>query len=419
MSAMQIVVRPDSDDSLINGKITISPDKSSMSFKSMSSIAEFAAVTAETLEVFEKSFTSESSPDLPYPGLAFREKDLANVFDAFDVRVATPEEIRANPNFDDNVLEVADELRGSLLSVSGQEGSPAVIIEVGKDSAKTGALKVEPVPVKGAGFELSVRTSGRLTDEIWTCKVRDLISENDLLSIFYESGHSYAERRICRQQLSMQAYRNITFEDFSGYNVCREKPKVIEGRSLHDSIGAPGDDSLFAWVLNRYRTGWLLCDDGSDELADFLHLDNCGELTVIHVKGAHNRGPTRRIAVTSFEVLVSQAEKNVHRLRGATLAEVLKSRNSTRLACWLDGGRIDGPDDFIERLEIRTSRDKTSVVLVQPHLLRSVHSAAREALDEERPTSNSHSLVLLETLLHSTRRTVTSLWDDMYVIGCA
>jgi hypothetical protein len=419
MSAMQISVTPADDSARIRGTITISPDKSSMSYKSMPSLSEFLAVADEALGMFEKTYASESPPDPLFPGLALREKDLSKVHSAYDIRIATSEELQLNPTISEDLTEIADLLRGSLLDVTGEPTSPAAHIDVARDGARTGKLKVSPVKVKGGRYELEARLSGKQSDQEWTRKIRDLVDATDLLSIFYETGHSYAERRITRQQLSMQGFKNIEFADFDRYDVCREKPKAAGDQAIHDAIATRGDDSLFSWVVERYRSGWLLCDDGAGEIADFLHLDHDGTLSVIHVKGAHSRAASRRIAVTAFEELVSQAEKNVRRLRKRTLIDELGARSLPRPACWRDGDRIEGRTEFIDQLEMRIMRDRTQVVLVQPHLLKSVHAAARKALDDGRPTSSSHSLMLLDTLLHTTRRTVTSFWDEMHVIGCA
>jgi hypothetical protein len=45
-------------------------------------------------------------------------------------------------------------------------------------------------------------------------------------------------------------------------------------------------------VVDRYLDGWLICDDGAGEVADFVHLALNGDLTVIHVKAA---GRGRRV----------------------------------------------------------------------------------------------------------------------------
>lgn len=71
-----------------------------------------------------------------------------------------------------------------------------------------------------------------------------------------------------------------------------------------------GDTSLFAWVVDQCRSGWLLCDDGNGEVADFLHLTGGGQLTAIHVKASGSTSTGRQISLVPFEQPVSQATKN-------------------------------------------------------------------------------------------------------------
>jgi hypothetical protein len=192
-----------------------------------------------------------------------------------------------------------------------------------------------------------------------------------------------------------------------------------EGRSLHDVIGDDDDDSLFGWVVERYREGWLLCDDGAGEVADFLHLANDGTLTVIHLKAAKSTLPNRRIAVTRFEQVVSQAEKNSRFLvDNEALADQLSGPTATDAAAWHNGERTSA-GQFVNELRMRTKEDKTYVVIVQPHLLKSVHDQARAAILNGRPTRDSRSLMLLDDLLHSTQQTIDALCDGLTVICSA
>jgi len=150
-------------------------------------------------------------------------------------------------------------------------------------------------------------------------------------------------------------------------------------------------------------------------VADFLHLDNEGTLTAIHVKAAKNNTPERRIAVTRFEQVVSQAEKNIGMLDNNVLIDHL---NGTNGAACRQGRRTDSTK-FIEQLATRVANDRTKVLIIQPHLLEAVYDQARAATDAGTPDRNAKSLMLLDHLLHSTRRTVIARWDDLTVIGCA
>lgn len=75
--------------------------------------------------------------------------------------------------------------------------------------------------------------------------------------------------------------------------------------------------------------------------------------------------------------------------------------------------------DFIQQLHTRVRSDWTNVAIVQPHLLKAVHDRARAAIDAATATRDACSLMLLDNLLHSTHRAVTTRWDSLTVIGSA
>jgi hypothetical protein len=175
---------------------------------------------------------------------------------------------------------------------------------------------------------------------------------------------------------------------------------------------------LFAWVVRQFGAGWLLCDDGPGEVADFLHLATDGTLTVIHVKAAGSHSANRGIAVTRFEQVVSQAEKNIIFLDNDMLVARLSRTRTAGSAAWHDGRRVSAME-FVDQLRRRGISDKTFVVIVQPHLLSSVYDQARAAAKAGQPSQDSYSLMLLDDLLHGTRRTISGRCDDLIVIGCS
>jgi hypothetical protein len=419
MSAVAINVTPSEQSSVIRGQLTISPDKSKVSLKAMSGLHDFLVATDETLGMLEKSLSSEESPANLFPELAVRENDLKRVFGAYDIRIATPEEVQGMPYADQATLDRAELLRGAIFDVEGEGRSPVARVTVGSHGSSAGRLQLQPLPLKGGGFELDVRYSGKQSDSEYAGVVKDALKDGDLVALYYESGHMIRDGRIVRQNLSAPPFTAIDFADFDRFDVMQEKPKVFGDQAIHDKLGLDGDTSLLSWVVSQYQEGWLVCDDGAGEVADFIHLDEDGTLTAVHVKGARSKSTNRGIAVTAFEEVVSQAEKNVKRLAVETLSATLRKQRISRPACWRDGIRTDSRNEFVARLETRISTDLTRVVLVQPHLLKAPYDAARAAIDAGNPSRNSNSLMLLDNLLHSTRRTITSFWDDLRVIGSA
>lgn len=85
-------------------------------------------------------------------------------------------------------------------------------------------------------------------------------------------------------------------------------------------------------------------------MADFLHLDNHGTLTAIHAKKANSIASVRGVAVTCFEELVSQVEKNAARLHRDVIESAVRVGRAGRPACWRDGERIESRSEFLFHL---------------------------------------------------------------------
>jgi hypothetical protein len=183
--------------------------------------------------------------------------------------VADPDQVRGEPDTDEQRAERAQLLRDALLEVRGEPGSAKAIVDVGRDGIPAGTLTIKPVEVSGA-FTLDVRYAGPPAIESIAREIKEAIGEGDLLTVFYESGHAFNGREISRQNLTSTPFPNLLFKDFTGFKVANEKPKVNGDQAIHDAIARDGDDSLFAWVVRQYGGDWLLCDDGAGEIADFL-----------------------------------------------------------------------------------------------------------------------------------------------------
>ena len=418
LRAAKVDFQPEDDIQVLRDLLTVSPQRSRISWKRPSYFGLFLAATVEALDVLDKALANAEELLPLFGDLASYETNLDRVRGAFDIMVADPDLLRADPDVDDEDAEHAEALLGALLEVRGDPASAVVEVDVGYNDATAGTLVLRPVAGPG-GFDLTVGIRGVPLNEPELRQIKDMIDESDVLSIYYETGHVLNQGQVVHQAFTNKPFRNIEFEDFSGFDIVHEKPRMKPGKSLHEVIGDSHDDSLFGWVVARYREGWLLCDDGAGEIADFLHLANDGTLTVIHVKAATSLLPDRKIAVTRFEQVVSQAEKNSRFLvDGEALAAHLSGSRIAGLAAWHDGARIPA-DQFANQLSGRTREDKTFVVVVQPHLLRSVHDRARAAIRNGQPTLDSRRLMLLDDLLNSTKQTIDARCDGLTVICCA
>lgn len=174
---------------------------------------------------------------------------------------------------------------------------------------------------------------------------------------------------------------------------------------------------MFAWVVHYYPSGWLTCDDGPGEVADFVHLANDGTLSLIHVKAASTDAETRQVAVTNYEVVASQATKNLHFIRDpSALPDRLATPTVERPATWKDGERVASRDDMVDLVRCRLAHDRTRIVVVQPHQRRSVIDKLRTTADAGETNENVLRLQLLETLLTSARSTAIGAGSDLQII---
>lgn len=414
-SALKVELQPEDDLRVLQDLLTVSPGRARISWKRPSYFGIFLAATIEALDMLDKALVASDEPAPVFTDLATYETDLSRVRGAFDVLVADPDVLRGDPDSDEDEVERSERLLDVFLDVRGDPASAAVEVDVGDDGALAGTLVIRPEEGRD-GFDVKVGITGDVYREPILTDIKNAIDASDVLTVYYESGHVLREGRIVHQPPTNKPFRNIEFADFTGYCIVREKPRLKAGKTLHDVIADEDDDSLFAWVVKRYSKDWLFCDDGAGEVADFLHLANDGTLTVIHVKAAGSLKPNRRIAVTRFEQVVSQAEKNSRFLMdNEALADRLSAPRSANSATWHDGHRAQ-PADFIEALRTRKRIDKTFVVIVQPHLRRVVRDQARSAINDDRLTRDSYCLRLLDDLLHSTRQTIDARSDGLTVI---
>src|SRR5262249_55562631 len=155
---------------------------------------------------------------------------------------------------------------------------------------------------------VSVERADKASDEDID-ELQSICHKISWLKVWYESGHAIVNGAVFEIRHRDEQFTGFTWGDLSGYDVSKEKfwSGVIPSNS-HEIIGT--EDSLFSWVKNKWRSpdappsaesGWLACDDGSMEIADFIHLDdqsNPPVLSLIHVKGAKSCKPARDISVS-------------------------------------------------------------------------------------------------------------------------
>ncbi|CAO3358060.1 hypothetical protein [Azospirillum melinis] len=253
-------------------------------------------------------------------------------------------------------------------------------------------------------------------------EAEDVLGRQNWFSLYYDSGHTVSGGAAYSTR-----HRDIAFDGWEfvrinkKFKFWREKPVPSLG-PLNTSIGT--SDSLFCMIANHWpdlmnagaQTGWLACDDGSMEMADFIHIDTIkNKVTLIHVKGSSNKKSKRKLSTSDYEVVIGQAVKNIRYLDKNNLVEELKNGKGKKIgeAVWNDtnpGTR----DDFIKVAESLGSNYSKEVVVFQPRVRKKELERASKL---QLPNVDAQRKRQLDSLLLEARMAVQSLGATFRVIG--
>jgi hypothetical protein len=371
---------------LLKGNAGTTPRNALVWLSQRADFAAFTAMAAELLDLLEEARAAGAErPD--FLTMLASPADLAEVRDAFEVIVEDPDTLPPGA--------LSDELRDLALAV--RDNPPAVTGSPDSAAFRLGDVEVVPEVVGD-----KIRLDGDAP-----------ILETDLLTVYYQSGHSYSRGRFWQARAPEYPFRGWRFEDFRDWDIRREKPRAGSPQQIHDRIGS--DNSLFDWVARHYAHGWLICDDGPGEVADFLHISAGRTLSLIHVKAAKSRSRVRDVSAAAYEVVVSQAVKNLIYVSRGHLRPQLARPPVRRPASWIDGERVRGRRDFLRQLDARVATDDMRVVILQPHVSQRTYDALRGPAGRGSP--ELMRLHLLESMLNSARQSATGLNADLEVIA--
>lgn len=247
--------------------------------------------------------------------------------------------------------------------------------------------------------------------------------------IRYSDGHVVSGKVAYLPHYSAVPFTGWEWVDFTTpriVDVTKEKP-IRRGETDRRAtdlsrIGEAGDDSLFSWAYDRWgkgRPGLLLCDDGSGEIADFLHLapvDNGGEslLTFIHAKGGKSGDFKRGLSVSEYEVVVAQAIKNLAYAEPEAIPAKLRAL-STTARVWDEGDSGLNASHFAGELLARGRKIRRRVAVLHPHTLK-----ARYEINIGGATPSLRGRhAQLSTLLLEAEATCRSVGAQFSVIGAA
>lgn len=399
------------------GTVGTTPQSSLIWNRQTESTDEFFQCIREPLVVIEDALDNPSGENTSFPLLAQQVYDLSGVSGAYEISCANPTEMPAGLSESDEKWEAAELLQSAVLNVTGHANSPDIDISIGLNGSISGNVRAR-VRVESGRVHMRFGFVGTPTDPVTATKVMNALEYNDLLTVYYASGHAINGNSIFRPRIMPTPFPNWSFQSFAGFDIEREKPSDANSQGIHDAIGRSGDTSLFSWVVQHFSEGWLTCDDGPGEIADFVHVAHDGTLSLIHVKGAHSKSLTRGVATTAFEVVSSQAAKNITFLEPETLMERLQISPILRPASWFDGNRIEGRADIIEAIGLRDARNQRRIVVVQPHLSKLSYDRLYAQIQAgATPSAELLRLHRVENLLNSHRLSVTGASADLTVIG--
>jgi hypothetical protein len=320
---------------------------------------------------------------MPLPVVAVAAGSLGEVANAFDVALVPPElnpdNVTVGSAERERLADIAEATSFEILNRQGMDFSAAVRHgghDLGDIEIAFDAQGVDRIRWNVGGTAAATEVQDRHAEVLAACR------ERSWLKVWYDSGHTLADGSLFEVRHRDLPFSGFEWIRFGTTDVTKEKP---------DPLAAIGtQDSLFCWVqrawpprsLGRARhRGWLACDDGAMEIADFIHLDMASRaptISLIHVKGAGSSSPNRPVSVSKYEVVVGQAVKNLRFLDRLFLDEGLRDGLKKRIGSlvWRSGKRSTRPAMLRAMASLGTIMNRR-VVIVQPQLTRRAHDEAR------------------------------------------
>ncbi|EOK5537700.1 TPA: hypothetical protein N5L54_002903 [Enterobacter kobei] len=404
-----------------NKTIGLNPFKSSIWKGPCKDWDSFEKNVIEILDMLNANNQNKLSP---IGILASPINDLNGVNDAYDFSVIDPDFVpyEMSPTKVDLLRKIANKYRVEVFPIMNSSFS----LKVFHENVHCGDISVR-LTIKDYEicFEIHNQQPVLQKKEVLNYYAR-ILKYPELIKCWYESGHAVVNSWIFKTDYKDVIYNGFIWADFEKFDICKEKPINSEKLDL-TKIGM--QNSLFCWVKNRWNsrwdstenfnttekpTGWLYCDDGAGEKADFIHIDDYNGKTIvslIHVKAANSSSNSRKISVGAHDIVLSQAVKNLRYSNRKNLIQDLTDRASTsqNKMCWYENKLIQ-PSDFLEKLSSISSNPKkvkTRVIVIQPHTTKSYYTKSQ----------NNNIKRQLDVLLVSSDNAIKSSGAEFHIIG--
>lgn len=298
--------------------------------------------------------------------------------------------------------------------------------------------------VASTGQKVSVKVSGSMKAGASQADWKELIQASKnvrWLKIRFDDGMTLSDGKIFKMRFRDYLFSGWRFEPFGEgvptgngkrIDVMKEKPTVT-GSTAFSVKDIGKQRSLFCWVANNWRThkefgcgkGFLFCDDGGDEIADFIQLEIAPQdggdpiLTLIHVKAANSDAADRQISVSDYEVVCGQAVKNLHALDSDTLRKLVLRNvgNAVEWATWENGNHLGDRKKLIQAINNLGSNYRRRVVILQPRVTKTRHDAVAKTFRNPNGAREADRFRQLNTLLLEAELACKGMGADFYVIG--
>lgn len=423
----------DSDRPAIIG---VSPKESRFWLSPTSSWDDFMERTQSLLQHVCRQLSNDAGYAEILPMLAQTGGSLTELSAPYDVAFVVPE-LQQRPDADEDeenkwFQNFADTARFEL---DVEDGAADFMANVFWDETELGRLKFEFEQNGASDPKLNISVEDWNEDE-GTAALKSICSDARYMNVYFDTGHTYSQG-----ELFVTGFRDPTFNNWNWVEMGKdetefgkEKPSKEGGRALDVAgIGLQNDKSLFGLVARHWPnlkdrgapTGWLVCDDGSMESADFIHVDveaNPPRVSLIHVKGSGSKKEDRGLSVSDYEVVVGQAVKNLRYLDAGNLADKLHTSKGGILkdAVWKDGVRQDSREELIGIVEAIGTNVEKHVYVLQPSVRESVWKAIKKKIEAGDQTSNAIlRLKQLDALLQGANADCYGLAASFTVIGDA
>lgn len=393
---------------------------------------EFVVNVGLVLDRAADYMSDAARPDRPLPILASAITTLDGIEQPYDLAFIVPEQVAdgAGPAGEDELRWLQQFGDAARFEVTAAAGSANFEADVYWGDVRLGRLAYEFEQTLGSDVRLKIRKMDGFDNEVRDAEILKICRQPENITVYFDTGHTFSRGHFYETRFRDAMFSHWRWVSMADTAFWQEKP--LDGKRFAvENTGNAEDNSLFGMVAKHWpnleergqQTGWLVCDDGAMESADFIHINDTSdppELTLIHVKGSGSNNANRGLSVSDYEVVVGQAIKNLRHIDRGLLRDKLEANAEGVLqnAVWYNGERQDNRSALLAMLDGLGSSLRTNVVVFQPRVRRSVLNSIRVKMaNGSLADSDVRRMQQLDALLLAARSDCFSLGADFLVIG--